>query len=296
MNEPLVSVIIPTYNCARYLEEAIDSALAQTYPRVEVVVVDDGSTDNTEAVVRSYGPRVRYVHQANAGTPSARNTGVAASTGELIALLDHDDRWLPEKLALQAPYFSDPTVVMVHGGGRVFDAETGRITSEYLPEPELGTHDLLEWCRVGCATVVLRRSALEAAGPFDPSVPGADDWDMWIRISARGRVLGCRRLVSEIREHVGNQGKRIDRMYPIICRVIEKHRDTHAACPECRSAYRSAKARAREDYYVKTCSRATLVASQGALPQALWLRLSAAVRNPIAALRWPRRIVSRLAR
>jgi glycosyltransferase involved in cell wall biosynthesis len=116
--EPLVSVVIAAYNGAQYLPEAIDSALAQTYPKVEVIVVDDGSTDSTAEVVGAYGARVRYLYQQNAGTAAARNTGIQSAQGELIALLDQDDRWLPEKLARQVPlFFDEPRVGLVHSGG-----------------------------------------------------------------------------------------------------------------------------------------------------------------------------------
>lgn len=100
---PRVSVVMPSYNCAQYLAEAVDSALAQTYRDFEIVVVDDGSKDNTEEVARRYGSKIQYIKQENRGLPGARNTGIRASSGEYIALLDADDSWFPEKLARQIP-------------------------------------------------------------------------------------------------------------------------------------------------------------------------------------------------
>lgn len=289
---PLVSAIIPTYNCSQYLSQAIDSALAQTYPLVEVVVVDDGSTDDTAAVVQRYGSRVRYVRQENAGTAAARNTGIRNSSGELIALLDHDDRWLPTKLEKQVPLFAHPSVGLVHTGGRVFDAESLKVTSEYLPEPDLGVHDLMEWCRVGCATTVLRRAAVEQVGLFDSALPGADDWDMWIRIAAAGfRVVGFREVLVEIREHPGNQGKRIDQLYHIIAQVINKHRNTHLGCELCRSAHRRACEKLAEDYYVKSSLAAAKALQDGRYGEALCFRAKGLTRNPHAALRVSRRLL-----
>ena len=108
---PLVSVVIPTFNGARFLAQTIESVLAQTYPRLEVLVVDDGSTDETPAIAASYAPRVSYLHQANAGTAAARNTGITQASGAFIALLDHDDLWEPRKLERQLPLFAtDPQI------------------------------------------------------------------------------------------------------------------------------------------------------------------------------------------
>ena len=97
----MISVVIPAYNAGRFIRRTIDSVLAQTYTDYEIIVVDDGSTDNTAEIVKSYGSKVRYIYQQNAGDGAARNTGIYAAKGEWIAFLDHDDEWLPEKLRLQ---------------------------------------------------------------------------------------------------------------------------------------------------------------------------------------------------
>ena len=112
---PLISVIIPVYNCEKYVAEAIESILAQTYPALEVIVVDDGSTDGTGEIVKSF-PQVKYLFQDNAGTAAARNRGIRAAKGEYIAFLDADDLWLPEKLAQQiSAYNVDPDLELVTG-------------------------------------------------------------------------------------------------------------------------------------------------------------------------------------
>lgn len=291
----LVSVVIPTFNCSHLLPGAIDSALAQTHAPLEVVVVDDGSTDDTARVARTYGDRIRYVHQQNQGTAAARNTGIAHSSGEYIALLDQDDRWLPQKLERQLPYFlPDPSVGLVHTGGRVIDSASGAVTSEYLPPAELDVHELMAWCRVGCATVVLRRAALEAVGGFDPKLPGADDWDLWIRVAARYRVLGCPEVLVEIHEHPGNQGKRVERMYTVASDVVRKHRNLHPGCAQCGEASRSAEVRLREDYYVKTCAASTAALRARRVGLAAQLRARALLRNPRAITRLPLRVLALL--
>src|SRR4051794_28952489 len=124
---PHVSVIIPTYNYGRFIGEAVKSALEQTLPADEIIVVDDGSADNTEAAVRQFGDPVRYIKQANAGVCVARNRGVAESRGEFIAFLDADDTWEPTKLAKQIARFDeDEDLGMVHCGMLKFDDGTGK--------------------------------------------------------------------------------------------------------------------------------------------------------------------------
>src|SRR3990167_8128796 len=122
MGTPRVSVVIPTYNYARYLPQAIDSVLGQTYPHIEVVVVDDGSTDESRDVLRAYGSRIRWVQQERQGVSAARNRGVRESRGDLVAFLDADDRWLPTKLERQvARWCNEPELGLVHAGEEIID-------------------------------------------------------------------------------------------------------------------------------------------------------------------------------
>src|SRR5258706_11646315 len=120
---PRVSVIIPNYNYAHYLTQSLDSVLAQTYPEVEIIVVDDGSTDDSETILRSYGDRIRWIKQKNQGVSAARNLGVHETQGELVAFLDPDDLWLPAKLEWQVRRFlDDAELALVHCGVEVIDA------------------------------------------------------------------------------------------------------------------------------------------------------------------------------
>jgi hypothetical protein len=128
-------------------------------------------------------------------------------------------------------------------------------------------------------------------GLFDASLPGADDWDMWIRIAAWHRVVGCPDVLVEIREHDQNQGKNAERMYGIAARVVEKNSHPHAHCPQCRRAYGSARRRVREDYYVKACNAAAVALRKGKYREAFRLRLRAIWRNPTALGRIPTRVL-----
>ena len=189
---PLVTVVIPNYNCGRFLADAVDSVLQQTYTRCEIVVVDDGSTDDSRDVARRYGDRLRVVTQANQGVSAARNTGIAHARGELVAFLDADDLWKPEKLARQVPLFANPAVGIVYCGLEYVDESlrplgtnlTGRRGS-VLREIALlrGTVVL-----AGGSTAVARRVCFDEAGGFDREMSTAADWDMWRRIACRWEV------------------------------------------------------------------------------------------------------------
>jgi len=203
---PRVSIIIPTWNRSRVLCEAVDSALAQSFTDSEVVVVDDGSTDDTAAVVAArYGPlpRVRYLRQPNAGPASARNRGVRESRGALIAFLDSDDLWEPSKLELQvdqldrhaeaALSFCD---AVVRDRGR--DRGTRFAGKRFVGD--ITVRGLVEWNFPMCTpAVVVRRSALEAVGLFDAGLACQEDWDLWIRLITHAPVVYIDRPLVVIR-------------------------------------------------------------------------------------------------
>lgn len=190
-----ITALIPTYNCERYIRDAVDSVLAQTYPVHEVIVVDDGSTDNTEQVLRSYAGRIRYIRQANAGPPAARNTGIAQATGDLIALLDSDDLWVSRKLELQMNYLQQhPASGLVYTDMKTFD-DTGIIEESVkisrnlrLPSgdifPELFAETLFQ-----TSAVLIRKSCIDKVGGFDTSLRMGDDYELFLRI-ARHYELG----------------------------------------------------------------------------------------------------------
>lgn len=186
---PRVSVIIPTYRRPHLLGAAIQSVLNQTFQDFEILVVDDHSGDNTEAVVLAFAdPRIRYIaHHTNWRVGAARNTGVLNSNGAFIAFLDDDDEWQPEKLERQLEIFdrSAPVTGAVYTGFQMIDRVTGK--TKLTMRPSKRGHILHELCRDNCvgtaSTVILRRKCLEDVGLFDETIDFGEEYDMWIRLA-----------------------------------------------------------------------------------------------------------------
>lgn len=189
-----VSVIIPTYNRAGFVEASIRSVLAQRYGNLELIVVDDGSTDHTKEVVAALpDPRLRYIgHERNRGAAAARNTGLKQASGRYIAFQDSDDEWMPEKLGLQVEVLErgDHKLGMVHTGFSRMRGRESRPT-EWLPK-HLRSGDIagqiLRGNFIGTPTAVVRRECFEKAGHFDTRLDHLEDWEMWIRIAQFYRV------------------------------------------------------------------------------------------------------------
>ncbi|MGA7730446.1 MAG: glycosyltransferase family A protein [Chloroflexia bacterium] len=189
-----ISAIITTYNYARFLPTAIESVLGQTRVPDEIVVVDDGSTDNTREVVASYAERgVRYVYQPNAGAGAARNRGLRETTGELVAFLDGDDRWLPNKMALQSAHMAqNPGVGLVTGSEwQVYESGEQPYLLRRPPVTCASNYPriLVENTLGNPSLTLIRRECFRTAGMFDETMPLGQDWDMWIRI-ARSYPIG----------------------------------------------------------------------------------------------------------
>jgi glycosyltransferase involved in cell wall biosynthesis len=190
MTQPLVSVIIATYNMAQHLGHAIASVLAQTYTNLELHVVDDGSTDDTREIVRQFesDPRLTYSQQANAGQTLAKNRGVTESRGEFVAFCDADDLWTPAKLSLQMPLFAGRERV-----GLVYSNVCALLPDgTIVPHAQIFTRPsgqvldtLFMYNFVPFGTAVVRRSCLDELGAFDVSLRMSIDWELWLRIATR---------------------------------------------------------------------------------------------------------------
>ena len=182
---PLVSCIVPMFNGERYLAEALDSILAQTWQPVEVIVVDDGSTDGSAAVVAGYGARVSYIYQANAGTAAARNRGLDAAAGAFIAFLEQDDLWHEEKLARQMARFeARPELELCMSHMQNFWAPEMRAEERRLRgHPFSG--ELAGYCT---QAIVVRRDLFDKVGRFDTSMRITSDVDWFLRAEDHGAV------------------------------------------------------------------------------------------------------------
>lgn len=188
-NPPLVSVVMPAYNVDWCIGKAIDSVLAQTHPTVELIVVDDGSTDSTARVLQNYGDRIRVLHQPNSGQSSARNAGIRAADGKYIAFLDADDWWLPEKLQRQVELLENsPHLGFCSTAARVVGSN-GKVMNQWdCPEVEGEALETLFQHHAavagGCSSVMMRRELFQQVEPFDESLAGFEDPDLWIRLAA----------------------------------------------------------------------------------------------------------------
>jgi len=184
--EPRISVVIPAYNAARYVAEAVDSVLAQSLPPREVIVVDDGSTDDTEAVVRRFQDRVRYVRQPNGGSAAARNRGIREARGELIALLDADDVWFPEKLKKQWECLRDhPEAGLVHTNFYYCDENGDERVLGVLGRERVGRcyEIMFQDNGINNSTTLIRRECFDRVGLFDESFKTCQDYDLYLRMS-----------------------------------------------------------------------------------------------------------------
>jgi hypothetical protein len=205
-DQPLVSVVIPTYNAGSYLTEAIDSVLAQTYRHWELIVVDDGSTDDTPAVLARYAHdgRIRVLRQKNQGASVALNRGIAAARGDLVCWLSADDIFLPAKLAAQVAVFTgDPEVGLCCTGFELIDAVGRRLRSE--PEPRWRHPDPLVsiyWTNpINGSTVMMRRELFDELGPFDETLRADVDADMWFRVARHHAIRTVPGVMLRYRVH-----------------------------------------------------------------------------------------------
>ncbi|HOM16915.1 MAG TPA: glycosyltransferase [Thermoguttaceae bacterium] len=214
METPLISVVIPVYNGQSFVAQAIESVLAQTWPRVELIVVNDGSTDRSAEVIARYADRLVLVEQPNRGVAAARNAGMERAQGEFVALLDQDDWWRPEKLARQAKLLlADPRIGLVHTAVEHYDQArqewVGPLNPQARPELLVGQcfRRLLLDNQIYNSTVLLRAEALRQVGLCDLSIRGntVQDYDLWLRIAKHWELAYVPEPMVIFRIH-GHQG------------------------------------------------------------------------------------------
>jgi glycosyltransferase involved in cell wall biosynthesis len=221
-----VSFVIPNYNHARYLAAAIDSALAQTYGDVEVIVVDDGSTDDSRAVAGTFGDRIRYIYQDNAGLSAARNTGVQVANGEYIALLDADDLVERTYVArLLEALASHPGASGAYCGFRFVDENNLSLNriEQRIVAPEALYGALLNGNYWVPESLLAHRSCYAALGQFDTSLRACEDWDVWLRFSRRWTLVGIPDVLIRYRVVTGSMSSNPKRMLDNRLVVLAKH-------------------------------------------------------------------------
>ncbi len=217
---PRVSVIIPTYNSARFITATLDSVLAQSYRDFEIIVVDDGSTDNTRNVIQPYLDRITYIYQQNSERSAARNNGMTHASGDYIAFLDSDDLWASEKLKRQVAVLdAHPEVALVYCQAQYID-EIGKLTffcGNWIDGPKADDLVIADYFEAllggnvisgGGSTPIVRHWMLNRVGPFDETLTNGEDWDVWLRLSRLGpfaylpepltsyRVYGLKKLLT----------------------------------------------------------------------------------------------------
>lgn len=230
-SNPLVSVIVATYNRAELIPHAINSILRQSYAHLELVIVSDGSTDNTDSVVASFSdPRIRFISQQHTGLPAAaRNRGIAQARGGYIAFCDDDDLWLPDKLKKQVAFMDlRPDVGLCFGYAAMFGDTQYRGVTSHLFKRKVAImtfEELFLASAIPCLTVMVRRQCLEDVGTFDEDPEyrlAAEDYDLWLRISKTYKVACIPEILGEYRVHRAN----ISKDHVVTCmkylKVIEK--------------------------------------------------------------------------
>lgn len=229
--DKLISVVIPTYNCGKYLIRTIESIFNQTYRNFEIIVVDDGSTDNTEKILEKYNGnrQFRYIYQENRGISAARNAGIRASSGEFIAFLDADDMWLPEKLERQISLIIEfPDVGLVGCGYYGIDESGKRIkeirSSNYLNK-ELLLNDLMVRNVVTSSGsgALVRKECFDKVGLFDESFRSTEDRDMWFRILKNYDSKYVNESLVTIMARKGSLSKNVSNMKIYQKKFIQKH-------------------------------------------------------------------------
>jgi glycosyltransferase involved in cell wall biosynthesis len=234
---PLVSVVIPAFNAAMHIGRALDSVLAQDYSPLEILVVDDGSTDDTAALVEDRFPFVKVISQSNAGVAAARNTGLSAASGELICFLDADDGWFPGKLHAQVSYLrAHPEVALVYHDWLVWSPESCEEVPTPPEYPMASTlpvdaqksgfiyAQLLMSCVVHTSTVMMRRSVVEDIGVFDASLKKGEDYDYWMRVSQNREMHKLDRVYSYYRVAPGSLSTTpgpVNHEYEVVLRALE---------------------------------------------------------------------------
>jgi glycosyltransferase involved in cell wall biosynthesis len=229
---PTVDVIIPAFNAAKYLPVALESVASQTFSDWQIVVVDDGSTDNTAEVVTQFtdrfGPKLKYIRQENHGVTAARNVAIRASTSEFIAMLDADDVWLPCRLSdsikalVEQPHagIAYGLITYIDSEGRSLSTFGGNVRHAY---GRIAPYIYMRRVELPCVTVTIRRTCIDEVGLFDETLRTTEDRDLWLRIALRHEVAFVPKVLAYYRTSPGSLSSNSQRMLEAQLRFIRKH-------------------------------------------------------------------------
>jgi glycosyltransferase involved in cell wall biosynthesis len=226
----IVDVVMPAHNAARYLTDAIESVINQTFTDWRIILIDDGSTDGTAKIAAAYqlrlGDKFEYIYQKNRGPSAARNNAIRYSNARLIALLDADDIWLPHRLEESVKVFENPLVGLAHGLVARIDstgAEIDRPGVQPFSAGRIAPHIYMRRVNLPAPTVTFRRSCLDKVGLFDESMRATEDRDLWFRIALQYEVAHIPQIISYYRISSGSASANTDKMLEGQMRFIEKH-------------------------------------------------------------------------
>lgn len=231
-----ISVVIPTYNYGKFVCQAVDSVLAQTCPPLEIIVVDDGSTDNTRELLKTYGNRIQYIYQENRHLSAARNTGIRAAKGEWIAFLDSDDLWHPQKLErISNIITTHPELSAVSTDGITFQDQPPAVKAIFSGAGSLipiGLRELVYGVPFsGGSSAIVKRECLIQVGLFKETLRSVEDLDMWLRLAAHYRLMRLGELLTIVRVHPTSMSAQAERMEANHRKMLS---EVFAAIPELR--------------------------------------------------------------
>jgi glycosyltransferase involved in cell wall biosynthesis len=229
---PHVSVVIPAYNAAPFLAEALESVLVQTVTDREIIVVDDGSTDDTRVITRAYGPAITVLAQDNRGLPAARNAGARHASGTWLAFLDADDVWFPDKLEKQLE-LTTLGAKWVYSDRLNFGATEGVVVTQSQANPVYDGDIFLRLFVHGnfitASSVLIDRAVFDTFGGFSEDFRACEDWDLWLRVAERHEVAVCREPLLKYRYHDSNMSRDPSVMWTHRIKVLERALSLHRA-------------------------------------------------------------------
>jgi len=228
MVQGLVSVIVPVFNRQDYVAETIESIVKQTYSNIEIIIINDGSTDDSEKIIRSFDAKypdtINLINQQNQGQVKARNNGLKVARGEFIAFLDSDDVWLLDKVEKQICLFKNK-IGLVYSGVQYIDALGKEIGDEQCDQDIRGSvyEKLIVKNRMTGGTVIVKSEALEKVGLFDETLEAAENWDLWIRVTQFYEVDFVDEALLKYRKHDGNMSSNNTLMLDATHSILEKY-------------------------------------------------------------------------